>query len=85
MLIVAKILQLRFKAVLALFLIVQGAVVAQDSSVSEPLDGREGRELLLKNFRPRMQLKVAENWFQLLFLNYLAEVKVVENKQFHTK
>ena len=32
-----------------------------------------------------MQLKVAVNWFQLLFLNYLAEVKIVEYKQFHTK
>ncbi len=61
MLIVTKIWQLTWKAVFALFLIVQGVVVAQNPSASEPLDGREGRELLLKNFRPRIQLKVAEH------------------------
>lgn len=60
-LIVAKIWQLRCQVVLALFLIFQGAVVAQDPSVAESLDGREGRQLLLKNFRPQMQLKVAEH------------------------
>lgn len=60
MLIVAKIWQLRCKAVLAIFLTAHNAGVAQNPSGSEPLDGREGRELLLKNFRPRMQLKVAE-------------------------
>ena len=61
MLIVAKIWQLRCKAVLAVFLTVQSTGVAQNPSVAEPLDGREGRELLLKNFRPKMQLEVAEH------------------------
>ncbi len=59
--IVAKILQLNCQAILALFLMFGGSAVAQEPTVSKPLDGRQGRELLLKNFRPRAQLKVAEH------------------------
>ena len=61
MFIVAKILRLKCQVFLPLFLIFGGVAVSQDSPVSEPLDGREGRELLLKNFRPQAQLKVAEH------------------------
>ena len=59
--IVAKSWSLKCQVVLALFLTFGGQAHAQDSAVLEPLDGRDGRDLLLKNFRPRNQLKVAEH------------------------
>ena len=59
--IVAKMLHLKGQTILALFLLCGEAAFAQTPSVSEPLDGREGRGLLLKNFRPKPQLKVAQN------------------------
>ncbi|MDB4622058.1 hypothetical protein OAG82_04290, partial [Rubripirellula sp.] len=59
--IVANMLRLKGQAILSLFLILGSGAVAQNPSITEPLDGREGRGLLLKNFRPRLQLKVAEH------------------------
>ncbi|MGI9472921.1 MAG: amidohydrolase family protein [Rubripirellula sp.] len=37
------------------------SLVAQEASDTPPLDGRDGRALLLKNFRPESQLQVAEH------------------------
>jgi predicted TIM-barrel fold metal-dependent hydrolase len=59
--IVANMLRLKGQAILSLFLFLGSGAVAQNPSITEPLDGREGRGLLLKNFRPRLQLKVAEH------------------------
>src|SRR5437867_9664952 len=37
------------------------ALLARPIAAQTPLDGREGRDLLLENFRPRPMLKVAEH------------------------
>lgn len=36
----------------------------QEPAAAEPLDGRDGRELLLRNFRPKPQLRVPETKLQ---------------------
>jgi hypothetical protein len=59
--IVTKILLLKGQTILALFLFCGEAAFSQNPSASEPLDGREGRGLLLENFRPKPQLKVVQN------------------------
>ena len=46
--------------VYAVGLIIASTGTAQDAS-DEPLDGREGRELLLRNFRPASKLVVPQN------------------------
>ena len=52
--------ELRPLAVIVLFCW-NASLGAQTPAVDPPLDGREGRPLLLKNFRPKSQLKVAEH------------------------
>ena len=43
-----------------------GGEQVNESASSEPLDGRDGRELLLRNFRPQTTLKVPAHHLKLL-------------------
>ena len=59
--IVAKLRQVTGRGLLLGFLAFGGVLHAQSPPEAEPLDGRGGRDLLLKNFRPKTQLQVSEH------------------------
>ena len=59
--IVAKLGQITGQTILFGFFALGGVLQAQPPAGPELLDGRAGRELLLKNFRPKNQLRLTEH------------------------